>query len=269
LNETTLNENVGVGGPPSLDDVVWYWNAGSALPGPSNGSPIDWDNDGVIENLSTCLHLLPPGSGPNGNCPDIDDNGTNSDQLDTTADWTQSNGQFIRLNFQYQCTAGYQNDVPGGAAPLLSQPTMATASTSDEPSELSFEWARQHHMLHPPRFVSLSVSPGCSSEIKPVAAGQMGTARVAVLGTANFDVTQVDPSSLALHGAKALSVVTQDVNHDGIPDLVATFDSSEVKLHQQATVARLTGWLKNGQSFSGEDKIRVVPSLAGEDPSCR
>jgi len=272
LNETTLDEHVGVGGRPDLDDIVWYWNSGSTLPGPSNGSPIDWDNNGVIENLSTCVHAEPPGQGPTGNCPDIDDDNppSNTDQLDTTADWTQSNGQFTNFNFQYQCTAGYQNDVPGGAAPRLSQSNMSIASTSNEDGELSFEWARQHHMLHPPRFVSISVNPGCSSEVKPVTAGPMGKVRVALLGAANFDVIQVDTSSLALHGAKAVSVVTEDVNHDGIPDMVASFDSSEVKLHPQATVARLTGWLKNGQSFSGEDnKIRVVPSLAGEDPSCR
>src|SRR5262249_10366105 len=34
LNETTLDENVGVGGPSSLDDIVFYWNAGNALPAP-------------------------------------------------------------------------------------------------------------------------------------------------------------------------------------------------------------------------------------------
>jgi hypothetical protein len=272
LNETTLDENVGVGGHPSLDDIVWYLNLGGTLPGPSNGSPIDWDNNGIIQNLDTCVNALPPGQGPNGHCPDINNDGLNNDQMDTTADWTQSNGQFIHFNFQYQCTAGYQNDVPGSpSTPLLSQPTPATASTSNnEDGELSFEWARQHHMLHPPRFVSISVAPSCSSTIKPITAGQLGTVRVALLGVANFDVTQVETSSLAFHGAKALSVVTEDVNHDGIPDLVAAFDSSEVKLHPQATIARLTGWMKNGQSFSGEDnRIRVVPSLSGEDPSCR
>jgi len=269
LNETALDENVGVGGRSDLDDIVWYFNVGGTLPGPSNGSPIDWDNNGVIENLSTCTIALPPGQGPNGNCPDINNDSLNNDQLDTTADWTQVNRQFIHFNFQYQCT-GYQNDVPGSPnTSLLAQPTTATAATTNEDGELSFEWARQHYMLHPPRFVSISVNPGCASEIKPVVAGQMGAVRVALLGAANFDVTQVDIPNLALHGAKALNVITQDVNHDGIPDLVATFDSSEVKLHSQATVVRLTGWLKNGQSFSGEAKIRVVPSLAGGDFSCR
>jgi hypothetical protein len=32
---------------------------------------------------------------------------------------------------------------------------------------------------------------------------------------------------------------------------------------------RLTGWMKNSQAFFGEGKVRVVSSLATEDPSCR
>ena len=103
---------LGIGGPPDNDDFVWYWNAGGAHPGPSNGSPIDWDLNGKIENLSTCVHALPPGSGPNGNCPDLNNNGTNTDPMDTTADWTQVNGQLIHFKFQFQCTPDYQNDVP-------------------------------------------------------------------------------------------------------------------------------------------------------------
>ena len=55
----------------------------------------------------------------------------------------------------------------------------------------------------------------------------------------------------------------------GKPDLVATFDAPTVKLHVNASVARVTGRLKNSQAFFGEDKIRIVPNLAIEDPSCR
>jgi hypothetical protein len=253
LNETALDEHVGVGGRPDLDDIVWYFNAGGTLPGPSNGSPIDWDNNGVIENLSTCVVALPPGQGPNGHCPDINNDGLNNDQMDTTADWTQVNGQFIHFNFQFQCTAAFQN---GPGAPASEH-------------EVAFEWLREHHMLHPVRIVSIGVSPGCSSVRKPITVGQPGMVRVAVLGLDGFDVTQIDPSSLKLHGATALSVTTKDVNGDGKPDLVATFDTSALGLHPRATVARLTGWLRDGQSFVGEDKIRVVSSLVGEDPSCR
>ena len=108
LNETTLNENVGVGGPSSLEDIVLYFVEHPTLaivPGPSDGEPIDWNNDGSIADLTGCYWT--------GTCPDINGDGSSSDQLDTTADWTQVNGQFIHFNFQFQCTPGYQNDVAG------------------------------------------------------------------------------------------------------------------------------------------------------------
>jgi len=111
LNETMLDESVGVGGPSTLEDIVWYYvgSGGPTCPeagtcaGPSNGSPIDWNNDGMITNLSGCIGL---------ECPNINNSyGHTNDQMDTTADWTQVNGQFIHFNFQFQCTPGYQNDL--------------------------------------------------------------------------------------------------------------------------------------------------------------
>ena len=105
LNETTLDENVGVGGPSTLEDIVWYYRSGPAtFQGASNGSPIDWNGDGLISNLTGCLGI---------DCLDINGNGSHSDQLDTTADWTQVNGRFVHFNFQFQCTPGYQNDGDG------------------------------------------------------------------------------------------------------------------------------------------------------------
>lgn len=102
LNESTLNESVGVGGPSSLEDIVWYYNGAGTSMGPSNGSPIDWNVDGTISDLTGCIGL---------DCPDINGNLVHSDQMNTTADWTQVSGQFIHFNFQFQCTPGYQNDV--------------------------------------------------------------------------------------------------------------------------------------------------------------
>ena len=119
LNETTLDEHVGVGGPRWLEDIVWYYaGAAGTLAGPSNGSPIDWNNDGLITNLSGCVGLQ---------CPNIDNSlGHSNDQMDTTADWTRVNGRFINFNFQFQCTAGYQNDgiSPNASRPGTPQPTI-------------------------------------------------------------------------------------------------------------------------------------------------
>jgi hypothetical protein len=270
LNETTLNENLGVGGPPSLDDIVFYWHDGGTLPGPSNGSPIDWNNDGFINNLTGCTPAGFPPSFILPFCPDVDDNGTDTDRMDTTADWTQLNGRFVNLNFQFQCTAGYLND--GAAAPPAPMPSASvvlSASIVGQPSEMTLDWAREHHRLHPPRSITITVSPGCSAEAKPINAGRQGAIRVAILGSDNFDVGQIDTSSLNFHGAKPQSVSVQDVNADGKPDLLAVFDAASVKLHANASVVRLTGWLKNSQAFYGEDKVRIAPIMSMEDPRCR
>jgi hypothetical protein len=90
LNETTLDENVGIGGPSSLEDIIWYYKGAGTLMGASNGSPIDWNNDGSITNLSGCVGTA---------CPDINNNGSHSDQMDTTTDWD-------KLNLRFQCTVG-------------------------------------------------------------------------------------------------------------------------------------------------------------------
>ncbi len=79
----------------------------------------------------------------------------------------------------------------------------------------------------------------------------------------------MDLSSLRFHGAAPVGTSVTDVDGDGRPDLLVTFDMADVKLDSKATAARLTGWLTGSQNFIGEDRIRVVPHLGGEDPSCR
>jgi hypothetical protein len=74
------------------------------------------------------------------------------------------------------------------------------------------------------------------------------------------DVNQVDITSLHFHGARPVSVSVVDVNHDGIPDLLLEFPSADIHLSRDASRARVTGWLKNGRAFVGEDAVTVVPA---------
>jgi len=60
-----------------------------------------------------------------------------------------------------------------------------------------------------------------------------------------------------------------DIDGDGRPDMIATFDIAAVHLHPTATRVRLSGWLKNSRLFFGEDRIRVVGSMAAENAACR
>src|SRR5260370_22508762 len=83
----------------------------------------------------------------------------------------------------------------------------------------------------------------------------VGTAQLALPGSSTFDVSQVDLASLTLHGAHATNVSVEDVNGDGVPDLLLEFPTADVQISPQATHVRLSGWLKNSRSFVGEVQL--------------
>lgn len=92
------------------------------------------------------------------------------------------------------------------------------------------------------------------------------TTRLADGDAYDFDVSQIDLSSLTLSGAKTLiqgdsgnTAVFKDVDNDGDIDLLAQFYSNELNLDSYSTRAFLEGILLNGDSFSGTDKIHQVP----------
>ena len=127
--------------------------------------------------------------------------------------------------------------------------------------------ATDAHLLCPLFSAKIMLHPGCSSP--NIAAGQKGTLEIALLGEKTLDVSQVDQSSLKFAGAAPFAIATRDVNADGIPDLLLTFDTSAMKLSPQAAVGRLSGWLKNSQAFSSETPIRVVSNLEEQEANCR
>ena len=104
--------------------------------------------------------------------------------------------------------------------------------------------------------------------LERTATSPASTITVRLLGSEDLDVTEVDLDSLQFHGAKPLSTSIRDVNGDGKPDLMVVFDRKSIKLSTRAKSGRLTGWLKDSRIIIGEDKVRIVPNLAGEDPSC-
>jgi hypothetical protein len=233
LYEYNLNEPLGVGGSPSDTDIVRYCASlvGCTLNGASNGSPIDWNNDGNATETNATA--------------DIDNNGSASNNLLTGNDWEIANGVFTNLNFNFQCTTAFAQDSDAGAGELV-QSAIAT-------NELGRRRARELHILYPPAAVSLVFNPARSNpSLKPPAPGMM---QVALLGSSTFDVNQVELSSLNLHGAHPVNISVQDINNDGVPDLLLGFRSAEVRMSPRATHARLVGWLKNSRSFVGEAQL--------------
>jgi hypothetical protein len=121
---------------------------------------------------------------------------------------------------------------------------------------MSTEMAMQAHVALPIRPVDIDITPGSSEKI--ISPGSAGEFSVALLGSDDLNVTEVDQSSLRFHGTTPVRVEMRDINGDGKLDLVVFFDQGSVRLHPLAKKARLTGWLKSSQAFIGEDQVRIM-----------
>ena len=111
--------------------------------------------------------------------------------------------------------------------------------------------------------IDIDIKPG--SDPNSINNNGKGVIPVAILGSADFDVSQIDPTTVKLGVCEIKKVGKQgkllahieDVDVDGYDDLVVqiekcTFDVSD----EEAT---LTGELYSGAPFVGTDSIRLVP----------
>ena len=242
-----LNETAGLGS--GLADIFTFTDAretGIPRLAASTG-PVDWNGDGGFTslNVQADTNCGPAGFG------DHDCHQPQYPQLKGYADWAP--GGRNTFTYKFQCTpfGGPQGD--GASTALFVQ------------HEMSTHMAIQAHVALPPRSIKIAIRPGCSG--KEVAPGQPDTISVALLGSSDFDVGEVELASLEFHGAQLVGSMIQDFDGDGKPDLLATFEMRKMKLHPSATSARLSGWLKNSQVFIGEDAVTVVSTMASA--SCR
>lgn len=113
--------------------------------------------------------------------------------------------------------------------------------------------------------VEIDIKPG-DDDPSPINPNSAGTIPVAILGSADFDVSMVDPSTLSLEGL-AVRVLPngraqcsiEDVNADGYPDLVSQFVNDPAAWAEWMTTAMLTGCLWDGTPVRGSAEIRIVP----------
>jgi hypothetical protein len=108
--------------------------------------------------------------------------------------------------------------------------------------------------------VSIDIYPGTSPNLFNVKS--TGLTPVAILTTASFDASTVDPSSVRF-GATGTEAAPskyslQDVNGDGKLDLVLQFPTQSTKIACGMTSGKLTGKTKSGVSIIGSDSIQTV-----------
>jgi hypothetical protein len=112
--------------------------------------------------------------------------------------------------------------------------------------------------------VSIDIKPG--SFPNSINLGSGGTVPVAIFSTTTFDARTVDPTTVtlasapvALKGKGTLMTSFEDVNGDGLLDLVIHVSTSALQLSETDTEAVLEGKTSGGTPIRGQDTVRVVP----------
>lgn len=94
-----------------------------------------------------------------------------------------------------------------------------------------------------------------------------GVIPVAILGSADFDVTLIDPSTVVLDSLEIKAVGKsnkllahyEDVNSDGFDDLVVQIQDTDGAFNGGNGTATVSGNLLDGTPFEGTDSICIVP----------
>jgi hypothetical protein len=93
--------------------------------------------------------------------------------------------------------------------------------------------------------------------------------RVAILSAPTFDATVVDPALLTFSGARVAHsesgrflVKKTDVNHDGLSDIIVSFDLQGFLLGPSDTQGVVQGLTRDGRLFVGTGTL--VVKLQGE-----
>jgi lectin family protein len=112
--------------------------------------------------------------------------------------------------------------------------------------------------------VAIDIKPG--SYPNSINLGSAGTTPVAILSSPSFDATKVDPLSVTLSGAtvglkgKGTPMVSfEDVNGDGIIDMVVHVNTNALQLFAGDVTATLEGKTFDGTLIQGMDSVRIVP----------
>ena len=114
--------------------------------------------------------------------------------------------------------------------------------------------------------VSIEIKPPAIAPV-PINQSSSGVIPVAILSSGTFDATQIDPSSVSLAGARVkmigksskYSCSIQDVNGDGLNDLLCQVSTAQFMIEPGDSTAELEAQASGGQPIQGHEAITIVP----------
>jgi hypothetical protein len=113
--------------------------------------------------------------------------------------------------------------------------------------------------------VAIDIKPG--SDDNNINLGSQGVIPVAIFSSDTFDATTVDPETVTLEGAQIKMTGKsskylwheEDVNMDGLMDIVCQVLTDQFEIETGETVAVLTAETFDGMQIVGEDTVNIVP----------
>jgi hypothetical protein len=120
-----------------------------------------------------------------------------------------------------------------------------------------------------PEVVTMTIDIKPGDEQNNINLKSKGVIPVAILTTANFDATTVDPATALLAGASPARWTFADVDGDGDTDILFHFNTEDLNLDENSTEATMTAQLKSqatglsaqatgGTTVSGTDKVQII-----------
>ena len=106
--------------------------------------------------------------------------------------------------------------------------------------------------------MTIDIKPG--SDQNSINLKSKGVVPVAVLTTDDFNAATIDPATIEFAGASPVRWKLEDVDDDGDDDMMFHFNTEELNLDQDSTVATLTAHqLLTEVIVTGTDEVRIVP----------
>jgi hypothetical protein len=103
--------------------------------------------------------------------------------------------------------------------------------------------------------VAIDIKPGSPQNV--INLKDDGLVSVGILATSSFNVAEVQADSVRFADAKPDKAKFEDVNEDGLIDLVLRFPVQKLRLTHCSTQGTLVGRFNSGSLFIGADSVVI------------